>query len=854
MTRMVSQILLEDHNAFIRPGAKGACPFCSHQTMSITPDDTFAKCFHPACGQRITCRITDGPTLSNVLEGLYATFHHELLSERNGCDALAYVRDTRGIALEVIADAMLGAVPSNYDVGAVFEPLIEAAKQASAQRKPRGRPRKNALTPAERLAWLTERRDKLQMTLAHHAGWLAFFYADAAHHIVHIKLRKPDTKQFVSWKVGRQSGLFGHDLFVPFHHPANQPRNRDIVICEGDFNVLTLQTLLRACGKLYAHAAAVGSANSVDTTALDRIATCPVILYDHDDAGRAMVEALKQDRRFKACTTPLPYKDIDEYIRSFHGDHEAALQAVAALIQQAEVYGRVPIQVTADITAVVDAAEDALLTMREAPLFQRARRLVVITRSAPKPKWLDRDDDAPTIIAVQPPYLEELATRAARWETYNERTEQWVESRPPAWFAPSLTSRPGWRFPWLEGIVNAPTLCPDGQVLATPGYDKDSGLFLIQSAVDFPPLPAHPTRDDAQKAFQVLDEAVRDFPWVDKHIHRSAAIAAELTLAARYAIQGNIPVFAVRSTTPGSGKGLMIDTLSTIGTGMPAPRFPQVREDDEERKRLFAIAMAGENCVHIDNVTVPVGSPSLNMVVTARRISDRVLGKSETPTCPWNCVLFFSGNNMCFRGDFARRVIPIDLDPQMERPEERTGFLHPDPVAWARKERPKLLTAALTILTAHAAAGRPQTEASAFGSFEEWSTIVRAALLWIGEGDPCEGRKDITTESDPNLELLRRILTCWDLCYGDSPKTLSEVKDNIHKHAQHVGPDSTRNKWNDLLDALCACDPRSDGKTVNARLLGHRFRGWERRVLEKKRLATAGHDRTNMLLWKVETL
>jgi hypothetical protein len=341
---------------------------------------------------------------------------------------------------------------------------------------------------------------------------------------------------------------------------------------------------------------------------------------------------------------------------------------------------------------------------------------------------------------------------------------------------------------------------------------------------------------------------------VHKPIHRSAAIAAELTLAARYAIQGNIPAFAVRSTTPGSGKGFLIDTLATIGTGMPAPRFPQVREDDEERKRLFAIAMAGENCVHIDNVTVPVGSPSLNMVVTARRISDRVLGKSETPTCPWNCVLFFSGNNMCFRGDFARRVIPIDLDPQMERPEERTGFLHPDPVAWARKERPKLLTAALTILTAHAAAGRPQPEASAFGSFEEWSTIVRAALLWIGEGDPCEGRKDITTESDPNLELLRRILTCWDCCYRNSPKTLSEVKDDIHKYAQHVGPDSARNAWNDLLDALCACDPRSDGKTINARLLGHRFRGWERRVLDQQRLATAGHDRTNMLLWKVETL
>src|SRR5262249_23385955 len=162
--------------------------------------------------------------------------------------------------------------------------------------------------------------------------------------------------------------------------------------------------------------AAVGSATNVDTATLDRITPCPVIFYDHDAAGQAMLDVLKRDRRLKACTTPLPYKDVDEYIRSFHGDHEAALEAVASLIQQATVYGRLPIQVTPDITSVVDAAEDAMLTMPDAPLFQRARRLVIITKSAPKPKWLSRDDDAPTIIPVQPPYLEELSTRAARWE------------------------------------------------------------------------------------------------------------------------------------------------------------------------------------------------------------------------------------------------------------------------------------------------------------------------------------------------------------------------------------------------------------------------------------------------------
>jgi len=456
---------------------------------------------------------------------------------------------------------------------------------------------------------------------------------------------------------------------------------------------------------------------------------------------------------------------------------------------------------------------------------------------------------------VQPPYLEELSTRAARWQTLNERTGEWAESRPPTWFAPTLVSRPGWRFPSLEGIVSAPTLCVDGRVLTRPGYDAASGLFLLPSVADFPALPTHPTLDDARAAFTVLTEAVYDFPWVgNRSIHRSAAIAALLTLAARYAIQGNIPAFAVRSTTPGSGKGFLVDTIATSGTGLPAPRFPQVRDDEEERKRLFSIAMAGENCVHIDNVTMPVGSPTLNMVVTSRSIYDRVLGKSETPHCPWNSVVFFSGNNIGFRGDFVRRVVPIDLDPNMERPEERTGFLHPHPVAWARTNRPALLTAALTILTAHAEAGRPQAPVAPFGSFEEWSAIVRAALLWIGEGDPCGGRKDLAAESDPNLELLRRLLTTWHACYDTAPRTLSEVKDDIHRNAQHVGPDTTRNQWNDLLDALCACDVRSDGKTVNLRPIGNKFKGWQGRILDGKRLVSPGIDRNKVALWKIEVV
>src|SRR5262245_58755229 len=154
--RSISQILLDEHKTFIRPGGKGECPFCSHKTMSVTADDSFGKCFHPTCGRRLTLHAPGEPTLYSALEGLYATFHDTLLNQRTGCDALAYVRDTRGIAAEVIQHAMVGAVPDGYDVYGLFDPLINAAARATTARAPRGRPRKNTFTPAQQVQWLTE--------------------------------------------------------------------------------------------------------------------------------------------------------------------------------------------------------------------------------------------------------------------------------------------------------------------------------------------------------------------------------------------------------------------------------------------------------------------------------------------------------------------------------------------------------------------------------------------------------------------------------------------------------------------------------------------------------------------------
>jgi hypothetical protein len=55
-----------------------------------------------------------------------------------------------------------------------------------------------------------------------------------------------------------------------------------------------------------------------------------------------------------------------------------------------------------------------------------------------------------------------------------------------------------------------------------------------------------------------------------------------------------------------------------IVTGRHAPRWAQTLDEEEERKRLMTIAMSGDAALHIDNITHPLGSGPLDMVMTAK--------------------------------------------------------------------------------------------------------------------------------------------------------------------------------------------------------------------------------------------
>lgn len=180
------------------------------------------------------------------------------------------------------------------------------------------------------------------------------------------------------------------------------------------------------------------------------------------------------------------------------------------------------------------------------------------------------------------------------------------------------------------------------------------------------------------------------------------------------------------------------DYAAQIGTGRDLPKQGHPATDDEMRKRITSIAMAGLGQLLFDNVD-QLGGPSLEAALTAATWQDRQLGGNQmTPELPLRVTWFATGNNVILKGDMPRRVLHIRLESMEESPEERTGFRHPDLLGWVRENRGRLVVAALSVLRGYVAAGRPDMKLRPWGSYEGWSALVRSATTHRSIGDEAQ--------------------------------------------------------------------------------------------------------------------
>lgn len=515
---------------------------------------------------------------------------------------------------------------------------------------------------------------------------------------------------------------------------------------------------------------------------------------------------------------------------------------------------RPEIKIGVDEDRVVDEAI-AALALEERNLYQRGNMLVHVVRdlaASSKKRSIVRQPNEPRIAICAQARLRELCAASATWLRYDARAgedaDPWTPAHPPLWAVQAAAARGEWLgVRHLEAIVEHPVLRPDGTLLERPGYDDATGL-LLEPVGEVGRIPRKPTREQAREAIEALYEAVRDFPF-QTPAHRSAWLAGCLTPFARYAFAGPAPLFLISANTRGAGKTLLADVVGVIARGRPMAKTPWVADDDELRKAITAIALEGVPSVLFDNVRHVLGSAVLDLVLTGTVWKQRLLGKNESSaalpllTCWWA-----TGNNVQLGADTARRTLNVRLWTEHERPEERDDFTFDAPLlVWTLRERPRLAAAALTVLRAYCVAGQPSQRLTPYGSFEGWSDLVRSAVVWAGEPDPCDTREALMRESDAEGGLLRDLLNGWERLFGDKAQTLRQALQSLDTMK---GKDGEQVERYELLrgafEALCGDRP------VTTRRVGQRLAAYRGRVVNGRAL-DAQDDRGTMR-WRLVRL
>lgn len=489
----------------------------------------------------------------------------------------------------------------------------------------------------------------------------------------------------------------------------------------------------------------------------------------------------------------------------------------------------------------VDMAEGAL--MQAGLGYYQRGSMVVRPAMVPVAVSDGRTVDAPRLVDVKAHHMAEAFTRAANWKRFDKREGEWLSTDCPHKIAETFLAREGqWRLPVLTGIINCPTLRPDGSILDLPGYDAQTGLLFDPQDVQFPALPRDPDRDMALRALAYLKDLISTFPFVTDG-DRAVALSAILTALVRRSLPTS-PLHGFNAPTAGTGKSMLVDLASMIATARPAPVIAQGKSEEEMEKRLGAALIAGDVLIAIDNCEEPLGGELLCQTMTQTSLKVRILGKSVNAEVPSNAAIFATGNNLTFEGDMTRRALRATLDAGVERPELRA--FDRDPLAMVTERRGDYVSAGLTVLRAFHVAGRPQQRAP-LGSFTDWSRWIRDALIWLGEADPCDTMEELRG-ADPKLEALTSVLEGWREVIGLQPANVRDVierateqRPQLYGRAEFVHPE--------FREALLRV--AGEGGAINGRRLGKWLGSHQNRIVGGLRLVNAGVS-AGFTRWQLE--
>ncbi|WOI58636.1 bifunctional DNA primase/polymerase [Streptomyces fradiae] len=435
-----------------------------------------------------------------------------------------------------------------------------------------------------------------------------------------------------------------------------------------------------------------------------------------------------------------------------------------------------------DITNEADGIDGVLALMGEG-------RLPDLYKRSGGPCWVFRDDnDDPVVQQLGTDNLRAyLADHVSSYVVKrNAVTEELEEQR--ELFMPkscsTILGRKDWPLPILRGVVTSPVIRRDGTLLDSLGYDRATGLYL-EPRVPLRRLAPQVTRESLERAKAiVLDQVLKDFPWVAAS-DRAHFLGALLTPILRPYFHGPTPMFVLTATAAGTGKSLLKDIFRYC-YGIADTAWPE--NDTELRKSITTqLYGTGQPVVVLDNLPngYVIKSPVLSALLTSEVWGDRVLGATSKVSMPNDRVWIVTGNSLRTGGDNGRRVLWVRLDADCPDPDQRDNFTIGDLRPWLRSNASTLVAALVTLVRAWVAAGAPTIRVRK-GDYSEWASMMAGLLGFLGV-DGWMADRDEARDQDDELQEWSLFLEMWRETYGEEPLTTGALIKGLPNHVPRKG-------------------------------------------------------------------
>ncbi len=354
-------------------------------------------------------------------------------------------------------------------------------------------------------------------------------------------------------------------------------------------------------------------------------------------------------------------------------------------------------------------------------------------------------------------------------------------------------------FPPLLGLTGSPAICSDGRIVTAPGYDAGTGLYYSPGpGLELPLVPDDPTPAEVARAADLVSDALADFPFVVEpggaEASRANALAALMTPLVRPMIPGRVPLVLFDKPQMGTGASLLAEVIVTIATGSSAAMTQAPTHRDEWGKLLLSELSAGRAVIVFDNITGKLSSSELSTAITQRVYNGRVLGRTRTLQVENQPCWIATGINIVLGGDLPRRCVLARMDPQDARPwlRDRSAFRHPDLLAWAKRERGRIIAAVLTIARAWIRDGRRVPDGTPrLAVFEDWCEVL-GGMLAVMQVDGFLGNL-VRQYEEADLEGPQwgAFLERWHERFGEKPVTVAELVEELETNASALHVDQT---------------------------------------------------------------